>query len=103
MANSIIYTVLDIKRAHYKILIAKLDLEKTAITTPFGLFKHVTMPFDLKTAAQMYQRFIDGLLSDLNFVYYYTDNILIASSNPGEHEKHVWTVSERLNPSKYIW
>nr|VZI32248.1 unnamed protein product [Spirometra erinaceieuropaei] len=59
---------------------------KTAITTPFGLFEFVRMPFGLRNSAQTFQRFINEALRDLPFIFVYVDDIPIASSN--EHKQY---------------
>ena len=43
------------------------------------------MPFGLKNAAQAFQRLIEGILLDLDCVFVYLDDILIASTNEEEH------------------
>ena len=65
------------------------------------------MPFGLRDAAQIFQRFIDEVLRDLHFSYAYIDNVLIASSNPQEHKQHLKQVFDRfkqvgviVNPTK---
>ena len=77
------------------------------ITTPFGLFEFVRMPFGLKNAAQSFQRFIDQVLRGLHFSYAYIDDVLVASNTPEEHEQHLRTVLDRfkrygviINPTK---
>ena len=78
----------------YRLLNA--DLPKTAITTPFGLFEFVRMPFGLRNAAQTFQRFIDQVLRGLHFTYAYIDDVLIASSTVEEHQQHLRMVLERF-------
>ena len=86
------------------------DIPKMAVTTPFGFFEFVQMPFGLRNTAQSFQRFMDQVLRGLPFAYAYIDDVLIASSSPEEHLKHLRTVLERLathsiiiNPNKCLF
>lgn len=61
------------------------DIPKTAITTPFGLFKFLFMSFGLRNAAQTFQRFMDEILRGLDWCYVYIDDILVASQSQEDH------------------
>jgi len=67
------------------------------------------MSFGLRNAAQTFQRFIDEVLHGLTQCYAYIDDILAASENEEQHEKHLEQLFTRLkkygmriNPAKCV-
>lgn len=65
-------------------------------STPFGLYEFCRMPFGLRNVAQTFQRFIDGVCYDLDFVVVYLDYILVASSSLDEHLQHLRVLFQHL-------
>ena len=63
------------------------DIEKTAVTTPSGLYKWLYLPFGLRNVSQTLQRYLDNIFLDVECIFIYIDDILILSKHPEQHER----------------
>ena len=85
LANAAIFSKIDLVKGYHQIPMKKGHESKTAIVTPFGLFEFLRMPFGLKNAEQTFQRMMDVVMKDLQGVFVYLDDILVASETPEQH------------------
>lgn len=90
------FSQIDWMRAFHLFPVTEDDITKTAINSPFGLYEFCRMPFGLRNVAQTFQRFIDGVCYDLDFVLVFLDHILVASSSLDEHLQHLRILFQRL-------
>ena len=78
------------------------DIEKTAVNTPWGLYKWVVMPMGIKNAPAIHQRRVSAALRPWigSICHVYIDNIAIWSKTLAEHEANVRTILTALRHNK---
>ena len=96
LAGKRFFSTIDLVKGYYQVEMHPDDIQKTAVITPFGTFVFLRMPFGLMNAGSTFQKCMDAILGDLDYVFVYLDDILIASSTFQEHCDHLRNVLELL-------
>lgn len=86
--NKKVFTLLDLKSGFHQVKISDASTKFTSFVTPEGQYEYLRMPFGLKNAPSVFQRFINKILKsfiDSGKIVVYIDDILLASENMDEH------------------
>ena len=63
----------------------------TAFSTPQGHYEWNVLPFGLKNAPHIFQRKMDNIFRDYDFIHVYVDDMLISSKTKEQRLKHLDT------------
>lgn len=93
------YSTLDLASGYWQVEMDPSDREKTAFTTPFGLYEFERMPFGLCNAPATFQRLMQRCLGNLvnDFLLIYLDDVVVFSPDFDSHVQHLEEVFERLH------
>ena len=61
----------------------------TVFSTPQGHYEWNVLPFGLKNAPQIFQRKMDDIFKEYDFIHVYVDDMLIFSKSIDQHLKHL--------------
>ncbi|TKS64962.1 Retrovirus-related Pol polyprotein from transposon 412 [Collichthys lucidus] len=91
------FTTLDLTKGYWQIPLSSESKEKTAFSTPYGLYQFVTLPFGLFGAPATFQRLMDRVLRPHSaYAAAYLDDVIIHSNTWAEHVQQVAAVLESL-------
>ena len=94
VAGSPYITTLDLTKGYWQVPVAREDREKTAFTTPFGLYQFTRMPFGLQGAPTTFQRMVDKILNE--FAGAYIDDVIVYSKTWGAHLQQLEAVLGKI-------
>ena len=84
-----VFSFIYYQKAYLQIPMAAEDIEKTAVTTPFGLCEFLGMPSGLKNGSKSLQRVKNHVYRKFSFVRSYQDDDLVFSETHEEHLEHL--------------
>ena len=103
LAGKKFFSKIDLSKGYWQIPMHPDSIPLTSVITPFGCFEFLRMPFGICNAGCSFQRLMDQILSGLDYIFVYLDDILIFSVSEDEHEGHVRTVLQRLREAGLVF
>ena len=97
LAGKKVFSIIDLKSGFNQIKVAEKDRKKTAFTWKQRVYSFNGAPFGAKNIPQDFQRIMDRVFVDLDYVIPYIDDIIVLSNSYEDHLKHVEEVLKRLN------
>lgn len=91
-------STLDLASGYWQVQVEERDREKTAFTTPFGLFEWDRMPFGLCNAPATFQRLMQRCLGGqlMESVLVYIDDVIVYSPDFETHLQHLERVFREM-------
>lgn len=98
LGNPVIFSSMNIKNGYHNLKIAESSKPYTTIKTPLGFFQFNVLPFGLSNSPEVFNRFMLKMLAPhKSYCRFYSAEILIFSSSPEEHIKHLKAIFTTLN------
>ncbi|KRZ57472.1 Retrovirus-related Pol polyprotein from transposon [Trichinella nativa] len=92
------FSILDLASGYWQVEVEEHDQEKTAVTTPFGLYQFKVMLFGLCNALATFQKLMDTGLRSLvgSECLVYLDDVIVFSKTAEEHTARLCEVFRGL-------
>jgi hypothetical protein len=109
-AGCTVFSKVDLRKGYHQNLVNPADVPKTAITTPFGLFKYKRLPFGLWNAGASFQRHMDRAIAHVDADFAFVDDVLVCSVDHATHQVHLPQLLDALQQNnlvihakKWVW
>ena len=87
LSGAHVFSKLDANHGYWQIPLSKQSQLPTTFNSPFGRYCFKCVPFEIKSAQEVFQKRMSQLLGDLPEVETDIDDILVWGTNQKEHDK----------------
>ena len=96
LSGSTVFSKLDLSQAYAQLPLSDESQKLCVISTHRGLFKFTRLPFGISSAPAIWQKTIEQIVSGIDGVVVYFDDILIAGRSQAEHDARLRRVLQRF-------
>ena len=96
LPGSNVFSKLDLSQAYAQLPLSDESQKLCVISTHRGLFKFTRLPFGISSAPAIWQKTIEQIVSGIDGVVVYFDDILIAGRSQAEHDARLGQVLQRF-------
>lgn len=109
------FSVLDLRGGFHHVKISFDSIKYTSFVTPFGQYEYLKMPFGLKNAPSVFQRYVNGIFKEListGNLFIYMDDLLVATEDIEIHLEvlsqimhlvYVYDLQLRFDKCKFLY
>jgi len=97
LRGSTFFSRVDLTNAFLQIPLDEDSKQITTINTPWGLFQYQFLPFGLHVSSGIFQSVIDRILSGLQGVRAYQDDIFVFGRDKDQHDRNLLELLRILN------
>ncbi|EPB73411.1 reverse transcriptase [Ancylostoma ceylanicum] len=90
------FSQIDFSDAYLQVELTDEAKEVVVINTHKGLYRYKRLPFGIKTAPGIFQSIMDKMISGLDGVAAYLDDIVVVGKTPEEHKRNLFALFERI-------
>ncbi|EPB65739.1 reverse transcriptase [Ancylostoma ceylanicum] len=90
------FSQIDFSDAYLQVELTDEAKEVVVINTHKGLYRYKRLPFGIKTAPGIFQSIMNKMISGLDGVAAYLDDILVVGKTPEEHKRNLFALFERI-------
>lgn len=91
------FTKLGLSQAYQQIELDNASKELLTVSTHRGLFRYNRLVFGVPTAPALFQKIMEALLSDLDGVVVFLDDVLVTGATKHEHLHNLRKVLKRFS------
>ena len=97
VGDSSYFSKVDLEGAYLQLKLNEKSKKLTTINTPWGLFQYNRLPFGVKSAPAIFQTAMLKIVSGLEGILVYLDDILVHSSSLEDHNSRLKLLLDHLN------